>query len=346
MKSIKKEGMKTRNYQKFCKVIACFICFCFLLSTTAIPVSAKATPVSQNGRLSVKGNKIVNQKGKAFVIKGVSTHGLSWFPQYVNKKAFKNMRDQWGVNTIRLAMYTEGYNGYMTGDANNKKTLKNLIHKGVTYAKELGMYVIIDWHILSDGNPKTYEKESKAFFKEMAKKYKSYNNVLFEICNEPNNVDWNTVKSYANQLVKTIRSVNPKAIIIVGTPTWSQDVDLAVASPVKGSNIAYSFHFYAGTHKQDLRNKLESAVKKGLPVIVTEFGLSDASGNGAIDQKEGNRWLALLNQYKIGRVCWNLSNKAEASALIQSSSQKVNGWNKSDLTAHGKWLIKAYGGTL
>lgn len=180
----------------------------------------------------------------------------------------------------------------------------------------------------------------------MAKKYKNYNNVLFEICNEPNNVDWNTVKSYANQLVKAIRSVNSKAMIIVGTPTWSQDVDLAVASPVKGKNIAYSFHFYAGTHKQDLRNKLESAVQKGLPVIVTEFGLSDASGNGAIDQREGNRWLTLMNQYKIGRVCWNLSNKAEASALIQSSCQKVNGWKKRDLTEHAKWLMKAYGGTL
>lgn len=304
-----------------------------------------ATPYKTNGRLSVSKGKIVNAKGKAFVIKGVSTHGLSWYPEYVNKEAFRTMRDKWGVNTVRLAMYTAEYNGYCTGGS--KSQLKSLIDKGVRYATDLGMYVIIDWHILSDGNPLTYKNEANKFFKEIAKKYSGYGNVLYEICNEPNGGggSWKNIKSYAKTIIKTIRSVNKNAVIIVGTPTWSQEVDKALADPITGyKNIAYAFHFYAGTHKADLRSRLESVTKKGLPVIVTEFGISDASGNGRVDTAEGDRWIKMLNKYGIGRVCWNLSNKNEASALLKSSCRKKSGWTNADLTASGKWLVKTYTG--
>ncbi len=238
-------------------------------------------------------------------------------------------------------MYTEEYNGYCTGDSENRRNLEALLVKGVKEATALGMYVIIDWHILSDGNPLTHKKEAQAFFKKIAKKYNKYKNILFEICNEPNGNDgnWKNIKKYANAVVKTIRSVNKKAIIIVGTPTWSQDVDAAAADPLKGSGIAYAFHFYASTHKQDLRNKLEAAVKKGLPVIVSEFGLSEASGNGVVDIKEANKWNKLMNRYKLGRVAWSLSNKDESSALLKPSCQKTGGWKASDFSKAGKWLF-------
>ena len=237
---------------------------CFLFAAN----SAQASSVSANGQLQVNGSQIVNKNGKPFVIKGVSTHGLSWYPQYVQKKSFQSLKKR-GVNTIRLAMYTEEYNGYCNSGKDNQKNLEALIDKGVKAATSLGMYVIIDWHILSDGNPLTHKKEAKAFFKKIAKKYNNHKNVLFEICNEPNGGEgtWKNIRSYANTIINTIRSVNKKAIIIVGTPTWSQDVDQAAANPLKGKNIAYAFHFYASTHKQDLRNKLESAAKKGLPEI-------------------------------------------------------------------------------
>ena len=309
---------------------------CFFNQSAA----AGATPVSANGRLQVKGGRIVNAKGKPFVIKGVSTHGLSWYPQYVNKSAFSSLKKR-GANTIRLAMYTEEYNGYCTGDSENRRNLEALLDKGVKEATALGMYVIIDWHILSDGNPLTHKKEAQAFFKKIAKKYNKYKNILFEICYEPNGNDgnWKNIKKYANAVVKTIRSVNKKAIIIVGTPTWSQDVDAAAADPLKRSGIAYAFHFYASTHKQDLRNKLEAAVKKGLPVIVSEFGLSEASGNGVVDIKEANKWNKLMNRYKLGRVAWSLSNKDESSALLKPSCQKTGGWKASDFSKAGKWLF-------
>ena len=306
-----------------------------------------ATPYKSNGKLSIKDGQVVNSKGKAFLIKGVSTHGIAWYPEYVNKAAFKTLRDDWGVNTIRLSLYTAEYNGYCTGG--NKKQLEKTIDDGVKYATDLGMYVIIDWHILSDGNPLTYKSKANTFFKKIAKKYAKKGNVMYEICNEPNGSggSWKNIKSYSKKIIKTIRSVNKNAIIIVGTPTWSQDVDKALDDPITGyKNIAYSFHFYAGTHQADMRTKLENVLKKKLPVIVTEFGISEASGNGKANTSQGDAWMKLLDKYKVGRVCWNLSNKNETSALIKSSCKKKSGWTTSNLTASGKWLVKAYKGKL
>lgn len=307
------------------------------------PQKAQASAVSTHGQLKVKGGHIVDKKGKVFVIKGVSTHGLAWFPQYVNKSSFASLKKM-GVNTVRLAMYTEEYNGYCTGNVANRTALKKKIDTGVKLAKQLGMYVIIDWHILSDGNPLKHLSEAKKFMKEVASKYKNEKHVLFEICNEPNGGEgtWTNIRKYAKSVIKTIRSVNKKAIIIVGTPTWSQDVDQAAAKPLSGSNIVYAFHFYAATHTQYMRDKLEGALKKKLPVLVTEFGLSEASGNGNISTSEGNKWFTLLDKYKVGRVCWNLSNKNETCALLKPSCKKTGNFKTSDLTKQGRWLVKKY----
>lgn len=162
----------------------------------------------------------------------------------MNKKAFKTLRDDWGVNAIRLAMYTEEYNGYCSGGSQAK--LRKLVDKGVGYATDLGMYAIIDWHILSDGNPNKNKSQAKKFFTTMAKKYKNNKNVIYEICNEPNGCGWKEIKSYATDIIKTIRKYDKKAVIIVGTPTWSQlgtdgTSNEVADSPIKGyKNIMYS----------------------------------------------------------------------------------------------------------
>lgn len=333
--------MRDKRWLLGCMIILCAF---FFIKTQ----SNAASFVSTHGRLSVKGTKMVDSKGKTVQLKGVSTHGLSWYPEYVSKEAFKSLRDQWGANTVRLAMYTAEYNGYCVGSSANKKKLKNTIDKGVKAATDLGMYVIIDWHILSDGNPNQYKSQSISFFKEMAKKYKSNKNVIYEICNEPNGgTSWSQIKSYAKAVIKEIRAIDPNAIIIVGTPTWSQDVNQAAKSKITGyKNIMYSFHFYANTHKDSMRNKLESAVKVGLPVFVSEFGISEASGNGSVSTSQGDKWISLLNKYEISYVCWNLSNKNETSALIKSSSGKLSNWRSTDLTSSGKWIVKKMIGNL
>lgn len=291
------------------------------------------------GRLHVKGTKLVDKKGHEVQLRGVSTHGLSWYPQYVNDKCFAQLHDKWGANVVRLAMYTEEYNGYCSGDAKNCSDLKKLIKKGVRLAKKHKMYVIVDWHILSDGNPNSHKKEAKAFFREMSREFKGYNNVIYEICNEPNNgTSWKEIKSYAKSVISTIRKNDKKAVIVVGTPTWSQDVDQAAADPIKGDNIMYALHFYAATHKADLRNKMTAAINKGLPVFVTEYGICDASGNGAIDKKEADRWIQTMDEYGVSYIAWNLSNKQESSSIIKSSCPKVSGFKKSELSDEGRWL--------
>ena len=317
-----------------------------LLLVLLFGVPVGATPVSEHGALSVKGSHLVDAKGKNFQLKGVSTHGIAWFPGYVNKNAFKSLRDNWGANTVRLAMYTEEYGGYCSNG--NKSALKKKVQEGVQAATDLGMYVIIDWHVLSDQNPNKHKKEAIAFFKEMAKKYKNQKNVIYEICNEPNGGNsWNQVKSYAEAVIKEIRAIDRNAVILIGTPTWSQDVDTAAKNPIKGyRNLMYTFHFYAATHKESYRKKLESAVKAGLPVFVSEYGICDASGSGSINQTEADKWFTLLNRYQISYMAWNLSNKNETSSLLKSSCKKTSGWTASDLSKSGTYVVKQMKGKL
>ena len=330
--------MRKNRKIRILRILCAMLCCICLMGTLPVEnVSAASTPVKKNGRLSVKGTRLVNSQGKTVVLKGVSTHGINWFPQYVNKAAFKTLRDNWGVNCIRLAMYTEEYNGYCSGG--NQAELRKLINNGMKYATELGMYVIIDWHILSDGNPAKNKKQAMSFFKYMAKKYKNQNNIFYEICNEPNGgTSWNTIKSYASSVIKTIRKYDKKNIILVGTPTWSQDVDVAADSPIKGySNIMYTFHFYAATHGDSYRQKVQAAIQKGLPVFVSEFGISESSGNGRIDKNEANKWMQFLKKNKISYVCWSLCNKNESCSLLKSSCSRTGNFKKSDLSQAGLW---------
>lgn len=300
------------------------------------------TPFGNHGSLSVSGTQLVDKNGNAFILRGISTHGLSWFPDYVNYDLFKQMRDEWNVNVVRLAMYTAEYNGYCTGDDNNRETLKKLIDAGVNYGEELGLYVIIDWHILSDNNPNIYKREAIDFFREISAKYAGRGNVIYEICNEPNGgTGWGEIKSYAEEIINVIRENDSNAIVIVGTPTWSQDVDVAADDKIIGDNIMYAMHFYADTHRDYIREKLVTAHEKGLPVIISEFGICDASGNGGINYDEASKWMTLLNQYSVSYVMWNLSNKSETSAMIQSWCNKSSGFTYDELSDAGKWFVES-----
>lgn len=299
------------------------------------------------GKLYVNSDgTLVGENGNVAKLQGVSTHGLSWFPQYVNADSVKYCKEQLGANTFRLAMYTAEYNGYCTGG--NQTELKQLIDNGVKYATDNNMYVIIDWHVLNDNNPNVYKDAAIAFFKEMSAKYKDYDNVIYEICNEPcGGTSWTDIKNYALQVIPVIRANDKDAIIIVGTPTWSQDVDVVANDRITGyDNIMYAFHFYAATHKQDLRNKVTTARNSKLPIFVSEFGICTADGNGYIDENEANTWINFLNQNNISYVMWNLCNKNEASAMINSWNNNTGWWSYDDLSQSGKWLARTYGGAI
>ncbi len=286
--------------------------------------------------LHVSGTGLVDIDGDPVQLKGISTHGIAWYPEYINEDCFADLHS-WGVNVIRLAMYTADYNGYCTGG--DQTALKDLIRKGVDCATKEGMYVIIDWHILNDGNPKTYETQAKEFFDEMSGEFAGHTNVLYEICNEPNGTNWSDIKSYAEDIIPVIRTNDPDAVIIVGTPTWSQDVDIAAADPITGyDNIMYSLHFYAATHGEYLRDKMRSASSAGLPIFVTEYGICDASGNGGIDIGSADEWVRQMDDLGISYIAWNLSNKAETSAIIKDSVSRISGFTRDDLSSSGQWF--------
>ncbi len=302
--------------------------------------SSEDSPYAAHGKLTVTSSGIVDANGDDFQLKGVSTHGITWFPQYVNEDTFAYMKEGMGANAVRLAMYTDTGDSYGYCSGGDQEEIKALIDTGVSAATDLGMYVIIDWHILNDGNPNTYLDEAKEFFEEMSKKYAGYGNVIYEIANEPNSgTTWSQVKSYASKIISIIHKNAPDAVIIVGTPTWCQDIDVVAADPLTGvDNVIYSVHFYAATHKDDLRSKVKSAISSGLPVIISEFGMCDASGSGSIDYDSSDAWFELIEKYHLSYMCWNFSNKAETSSLISSSCTKVSGFSDSDLSASGKYL--------
>lgn len=325
-------------------VLAVLLISCTLAFSVGAQQAMALTAPSNSGALAVKDGKLVSTKtGKAAVLRGVSLHGLAWYPQYVNRSAFKTLRREWKANVVRLPLYTEEYGGYCSGG--DKKHLMKLIDDGVRFATENDMYVIIDWHTLSDSNPNAHVAQAKAFFATVAKKYRNNSNVIYEICNEPNGSTlWASVKKYAAKVIPVIRKHSKKAVILVGTPEWCQRIDLVAASPLAkkySSNVMYTFHFYAGTHKQDLRNRLQAALKKGVPVFVSEYGISDASGNGGLDKVQASKWMSLLKRYKVSSCAWNLSNKAESSAMLKSSFSKASGFSYKNLSASGKWVYTA-----
>lgn len=297
-------------------------------------------PYKAHGKLAVSGTDLVDASGSKFQLKGVSTHGLTWFADFVSKDTYQYFKDSFGINLVRFAMYTDTGDSYGYCSGGNKSEIEELLGKGVDAATNLGLYAIIDWHILNDNDPNMHIDDAKDFFDRISKEYASYGNVIYEIANEPNGgTTWDSVKSYAETIIPIIRKNAPDAIIIVGTPTWSQDVDVAAADPITDqTNLMYAVHFYAATHKDDLRNKVQSALDSGLPIFVSEFGLCDASGNGSIDYNQSDAWFDLINDRNLSYAAWNISNKAETSSLFDSSCTKTSGFTDDDLSDSGRYI--------
>ena len=301
------------------------------------------TPLGQHGALHVEGTQLKDEHGKNVILRGASTHGMHWgeMTPFVNKSAFWNLRDEWGVSMIRLVNYvTQG--GYTQGA---KNLLDDCIEKGVSYADELGLYAIIDWHIHAE-NPKDTKAEAIQFFDTYSKKYASHKNILYEICNEPTNTPWPQIKEYAEEIIKTIRKNDSDAIIIVGTNTWSQDVDEVDTNggKIQDKNTMYTIHFYSGTHGQGLRDKVQKAWNDGIPIFCTEFGICDASGNGNFNVQEADAWIDFFEEKGISYCCWSLSNKDESASFLSPQCSKKDGWTNEDLGATGAWLINTYRG--
>nr|ACA66271.1 beta-1,4-endoglucanase [Meloidogyne javanica]CAD2128618.1 unnamed protein product [Meloidogyne enterolobii]CAJ77137.1 cellulase [Meloidogyne javanica] len=309
----------------------------FLSLSFCIPIKA-APPY---GQLSVKGSQLVGSNGQPVQLVGMS---LFWSScgegeVFYNKATVNSLKCSWNSNVVRAAMGVE-YSGCQRPgylDAPNVELGK--VEAVVKAAIELDMYVILDFH---DHNAQSHVKQAIEFFTYFAQNYGSkYPNIIYETFNEPLQVDWNGVKSYHEQVVAEIRKYDTKNVIVLGTTTWSQDVDTAANNPVSGTNLCYSLHFYAATHKQNLRDKAQAAINKGACIFVTEYGTVDASGGGGVDEGSTKEWYNFLDSNKISNLNWAISNKAEGASALTSGTSASQVGNDDRLTASGL-IVKKY----
>ena len=291
------------------------------------------------GRLQVADGKLCDEHGEPVMLRGVSLNGLLTGEKYLDPELFRELARERCVNLVRLAMYTYGTGsvGYCTGG--DKARHKEDIALGVDCARQADLYVLIDWHILSDGDPNSYLEEAKAFFSEMAERFREDNCVLYEFCNEPNGVDWPAVKRYAETVIPVIREKDPDAVIIVGNPDWSKDLRSAAADPLDFDNILYTLHFYAATHGQEHRDMTRELSRLGLPIFVTEFGVTASNGGFPRNLEEADAWIELLEEEKISWCMWSFSAAPEPCSALRSSVLKHSGFTEEDFNSTGRWLL-------
>ena len=293
------------------------------------------------GAIHVEDGKLYDEVRNEVRLTGISTNNLSWYPDFASADSIKFLKSNLGINVIRLALFTSDYDGYCVAGADKQQELKKIIDEAVQAATDNEMYVILDWHTLNDANPNEYKSEAIQFFGEMVRKYESNENVIYEICNEPNDdTTWEDIKAYAKEVIPVIRRVNGTALILVGTPDGCTDLDSALADPLDsdafGTNIMYTYHFNARTQKSRDRNTLSNALEDGLPVFISQFSYYSADDVGDLDKHEAARWDDLLDEYNLSSCIWNLSNSDEGSALINNSCDKNYDFNYDDLSEQGK----------
>ncbi len=293
------------------------------------------TPVATNGALHVVNGKIVNKDGVEPQLRGISFSWSVWAGRkYYNPAVVDWLVKDFKVNLIRVAMAVQPDHGYLQEPDKQKKLVITLVDQAI----KDGIYVLIDWH---DHNGNLHTGRAEAFFAEMAKKYAGVPNVIYEIWNEPAITKWDTIKNYAMQVIPEIRKYDADNLIIVGSPHWDQDVNVAAASPIVGfKNIAYSFHFYASdlNHQRRLRAKADSAIRMGLPLMITEWGVGEANGNGKFDLDENKTWLDWMEANHISWVNWNITDKNETTAIMLPGAPKKGNWTEAQLTTAGVYI--------
>ena len=299
-------------------------------------VGQAQTPLAANGRLKVAGIQLTNESGKAVQLRGMSTHGLQWFPQCYTQASVQALATDWGADILRAAMYVDE-GGYL----DNQSGLRAKINQLVDWTAQAGIYCVIDWHVLNPGNPNERLSYAIDFFRTMAQTHANKKNVIYEICNEPNGVSWAQIKSYAEQVIPVIRQYDPDAIILVGTPNWDQNPEEAAANPLTGANahnVMYTFHFYAASHFFQDRIK---TVASSIPLFCSEWGTSTYTGGGNLDVNNAQSWLNMMagsnsGGQKISWCNWTFSDAGESSAALNAGACNAQQWNNTSTS--GTWV--------
>ena len=284
--------------------------------------------------LVVNGTQLMNTEGDTVVLHGVSYGWHQFWPRFYNASSVAYLVNDWGAQVLRASM---GVDLDSACYVNKPEFGIECVTKVVDAAIENGVYVIIDWH-----SHNLRQEEAKEFFTQMATRYKGVPNVIYEVFNEPVEDSWEQVKSYSVEVIKTIRAIEPDAVILVGCPHWDQDIDIVAKSPIDGvENVMYTLHFYAATHKDYLRDKLEAAVKSGLPVFVSECVGMEASGNGPLAPDEYQKWLDVMEKNKVSWVNWSVSDKDETCSMLLPRANATGTWTDDLIKSWGKMVKQA-----
>ncbi|WP_341843626.1 cellulase family glycosylhydrolase [Chitinophaga caseinilytica] len=305
-----------------------------------LPASAQ-TPVSQNGQLQVIGLKLCNQYGNPIQLRGMSTHGIQWYGwgSCLTEASLDALAYDWGADVLRISLYVQD-DGYETDPAGFTAQVNRLIEE----ATERGMYALVDWHQLTPGDPNFNLAMAKTFFTAIANQHKNKNNIIYDVCNEPNGVSWAKIKTYADQIIPVIRAIDSDAVVLVGTHAWAsmgvsdgrsaQDI---VSNPLNFSNIMYTFHFYAKDHQAQYLNELNWASDR-LPVFVTEFGSQEATGDGPNDFTMTQQFIDLMRNKKISWCNWNYSDDFRSGAVWTTGTCSAGPWTTARLKPAGAWI--------
>ncbi|HQF55811.1 MAG TPA: cellulase family glycosylhydrolase [Fibrobacteria bacterium] len=317
-----------------------------LILAGAVSTQAQ-TIVERRGALKVAGNKVVDQNGEPIQLTGMSFFWSQWMTGFYNRDVVRWLVKDWQCPLVRAAMGVTVGGGYLSNPTGAVAPITKVVDAAIAN----GIYVIIDWH---EEMAIDHVEESKVFFGEMAKKYGKYPNVIFELYNEPHNSNpdlnptWEQIKSYSEQVIPVIRE-HSNNLVIVGTPNYSQDVDEASYDPIDPTiygAVAYTLHFYAGTHGASLRNKGNTAMNNGVPLFVTEWGTTTADGGqltgpskGKVYPTESNAWFTWMDQKKISSCNWSISDKAEGASILVPGASTSGGWDpNTDLTESGRYI--------
>ena len=304
------------------------------------PTAPPGSPVSIHGQLWVDGTMLKDGAGNLVQLKGVSSMWLNWESRAFaeSRNALAYMRDHWRLSVIRASMGTEAQKGYLTGDG-NKAAMLAKVEAVIANAIALGVYVLVDWHTEKAVDQ---QADSIAFFSELAQKYGSYPNVIWEPYNEPKGYTWAQIKPYHEAVVNAIRAVDADNVIVMGTPNWSQDVDVASLDPVSPTrgdrNLMYTLHFYACTHKQKYRDKANIAIANGLALFVTEFGATPSDGgvvannDNYVCRAETDTWFDWMSLNNISGVSWKLDQCSDTSCILTSNAPVDGPWTDNYLS--------------
>ena len=300
------------------------------------------TPVSRNGQLQVIGTKLCNQFGNPIQLRGMSTHGIQWYGwgSCLTAASLDALAYDWGADVLRISLYVQE-GGYETDPAGFTAQVNRLIEE----ATARGMYALVDWHQLTPGDPNYNLARAKTFFSAIANTHKNKNNIIYDICNEPNSgATWAKIKTYADQMIPFIRAIDNDAVILVGTHGWStmglsgdgslQDI---FNNPLQFPNVMYTFHFYAKDHRTAYLNQLNTASDR-LPVFVTEFGTQEASGDGANDFAMAQQYIDLMRNKKISWTNWNYSDDFRSGAVWLTGTCSNGPWTTARLKPAGAWI--------